>query len=154
MRRSSAWRKAWLGFGLLVLATTVPAAEPAPQLVIPEGGSVGWHAWLEERGQSAVLIWSSWAPRAFEPLGALPELRKACAAKNLELVLIAVQEPIEDARKALQPYRVTWLHDRRGDILKHHRVTRLPALLVVDEAGEVLARLTPDPSQIDGWSGP
>jgi hypothetical protein len=65
--------------------------------------------------------------------------------------VIAVQESFEASQKSLEGSGTTWFHDRHGLILKEYRVIELPALLVVDTEGTVIARLEPNQEALQTW---
>jgi len=142
---------------LIVLALTVATGALAAggvDLRYPDGTPVSWERWLAKTAPVAVVVWSSWQPRAPEVLKHRAALEKACKAKGLKLVFVDVVEPLEDARKALGGTGVTWLHDRHGSLLKRCRVVSVPALVVLDRSGRVVARLDPTPEAVEAWSGP
>jgi len=114
---------------------------------------VDWTGWVEEQGTIAVLFWASWAPGAQDVLAGVSELESAAAARNLGLVVVSVQEKQDDALKGLEGTNVSWLHDRYGSLLKHHRVVRIPALVIIASDGDVLARLDPTAQSLRGWTG-
>jgi hypothetical protein len=147
-----------LGFVCLTLALTIgwqaPAAAQAPealQLMNPLGDPVDWTEWLNDRGPTAVLVWSTWVPDSRVTASRFDALARACSDRGLGFVVIDVQEPRDAARRVLEAHDVQWLHDRHGAVLKHYRVTRLPRLLIVAGSGEVLARLDPSPEALAGW---
>jgi hypothetical protein len=143
---------------LVVLVSCSVAAAQTPRetspLVAPDGRAVRWQQWLDENGPAAVLVWASWAPRAGAVMERLEDLAGACRARGLSPVVVDVQEPMEDARAALDGRGVTWLHDRHGAVLKRHRVIRVPALIVVDRKGVVLGRLEATPEAVRRWRDP
>jgi hypothetical protein len=137
----------------LVLAGAGAAAQTAasPALEAPDGRAVDWSQWLAANGPAAVLVWASWAPGSTRAPGRLEALAAASQERGLRLVVISVQEPLADAKAALGPHAVPWLHDRHGAILKLYRVIEVPALLVVDAKGAVAARLEVTPEAVRGW---
>jgi hypothetical protein len=132
-------------------AVTAPAAEVT--LSTPTGEAVGWASWVGDRGPVAVLLWASWMPDAGASLDAVRALDAAAQAKGLELVVVSVQDDLEAAGRAIGATEVAWLHDRHGELLKHYRVVRIPALLVIAEDGGLMARLEPDAQALRAWSG-
>ncbi len=114
---------------------------------------MGWDDWVENQGQVAVLLWASWAPGAQDVIDRVEELESAAAARNLGLVVVSVQEEVEEARRALDGTNVAWLHDRYGGLLKHYRVVKIPALVVVAGDGGVMTRLEPTAEALRGWEG-
>ena len=102
---------------------------------------MSWTAWIEAHGPAAVVVYASWAPRSDELLLALGDLGASARARELGFVVLAVQEPFDDARASLDPAGVEWLHDRHGTLLKRYRVLRIPSVLVVARDGALLATL-------------
>jgi thiol-disulfide isomerase/thioredoxin len=142
---------------VLVLATGVGPATPAlgqeVTLSAPDGHQVGWTELVAERGPMAVLFWASWLPKADATLDRVDALAAAARERGLDFLVIAVQEPLDDARGPLGGIRVDWLHDRHGRLLKRYRVVSIPRLLIVDPNGEARASLEPDPTALrDGGS--
>ncbi len=140
---------------LLVIALgTFPvwaaAAEEIP-LRNPAGQPVRWSEWLADHGPAAALVWASWVPGAATTLERLPALESACASSGLTLVVVDVQETLDAARVALERREVRWLHDRHGVLLKRLLVFEIPALVVVNREGEVVARLEADPEALTAW---
>jgi len=130
----------------------LPAIAADPPLVDGASGApVVWSDWVARRGPVAVLAWASWSPTASEVLGRHAELSAACGERGLHLVVLDVQEPLEDGRRALGAAGVAWIHDRHGALLKTYRVIELPSLVIVSKNGEVLARLGPSAEAVRGW---
>jgi hypothetical protein len=145
---------AWLIAGLVLTAALgAPAAGEAADATVtsPDGATVIWSEWLHEHGPVALVLWSSWAPGADETLLQLDALAEAAGQRRMELVLVAVQEPFEDASRALGGVGIPWFHDRFGRLLKDCRVVAIPALVVVAADGRVAARLDPDAASLRGW---
>ena len=64
---------------------------------------MSWTAWIEAHGPAAVVVYASWAPRSDELLLALGDLGASARARELGFVVLAVQEPFDDARASLDP---------------------------------------------------
>ena len=139
---------------LLPLPVHAEGAVQPVQLVAPDGSPVQWLEWVAADAPAAVLFWASWAPRSDTVLAGLADLATACRKRELKLIIIDVQESLADARAALADAGVGWLHDRHGALLKEYRVIRVPALLIVDVKGKVLAELAPTPAAVSGWRAP
>ena len=135
--------------GLLLAATAGAAAE----VVLLEDGRepVRWTEWRAPQGEVVLLVWASWAPRAGDAVAGIDRIDAAAAEHGLQLVVLVVQEPVEDARSGLAAYRGRWLHDRHGALLKELRVIKVPSLVVVDRRGEVAARLEPTTEALASW---
>ncbi len=122
-------------------------------LTTPDGEPVVWSEWVAENAPVAVLLWASWVPAADETLGDLDRITSAARAHDLDLVVVAVQEPLEDATEILDGANVNWLHDRFGHLLKDHRVVTIPRLLVFEKDGRVVERLEVSPDSLRSWAG-
>ena len=120
-------------------------------LLGPDRMPVRWNEWLADHGSSAVLVWASWAPGANESLRAAGELREVARRKELEFVIVAVQEEFDEAISILDGSGAPWLHDRHGTILKEYRLIKVPCLIVVDGQGGVQARLDAIPGALTAW---
>ncbi|HSN56888.1 MAG TPA: thioredoxin-like domain-containing protein [Candidatus Sulfomarinibacteraceae bacterium] len=133
-------------------ALALPAVAADPPLVYGVSGApVGWSDFLARRGPLVLLVWSSWAPESAEVLDRSEELSRAAGERGLQMVLLDVQEPLEDARRALNASRLEWLHDRHGALLKTYRVIAVPSVIIVSPQGEALARLDPSPEAVRDW---
>jgi thiol-disulfide isomerase/thioredoxin len=128
---------------MVALAAALPAGAADLALTAADGSPVRWSEWLAANGPAAVLVWASWAPDAPSALDGLAELGEAARGHGLKLVVVAVQEEMEAARRGLEGTGVTWLHDRHGAILKQYRLIELPVLVIVDQGGRELSRMTP-----------
>ncbi|MFV2073301.1 MAG: TlpA family protein disulfide reductase [Thermoanaerobaculales bacterium] len=140
-----------LAAAILAIASVGPAAEPT----LVDGGTgqpVGWGGFLEENGPVVLLMWASWAPNAASVIDRHAALSAAGREVEMDLFVVDVQEPLVDAKTALDSQEVAWLHDRHGALLKQYRVIRLPSLVVVTADGEVLARLAPTAEALRSWS--
>jgi AhpC/TSA family len=133
----------WAAAAAIALAAAVPAGATELALIASDGSSVRWSEWVAANGPAAVLVMASWAPGAPAAVDGLPELAEAARSQGLKLVVVAVQEELEAARRELSGAGVPWLHDRHGAILKQYRLIQLPILLVVDQGGRELARMAP-----------
>ncbi len=143
--------------GTLAIAVAGGAAPAAAAdevtVTTPSGEAVGWTGWVGDRGPVAALLWASWIPDAGAQLEVVPAMAAAARAKGLELVLVTVQDDLEAAGRAIGATEVPWLHDRHGELLKHYRVVRIPALLVIGRDGRLIGRLEPDPQALRAWKG-
>lgn len=141
---------------ILTVALVVPgavASEPRTEVQVaqPDGTPVGWDAWVTRHAPVAILVWASWAPRGAEALAKIEELRTVCRARGMELTVVDVQEPRQDAKATLAAAAPGWLHDRHGSILKRYRVIRVPSVIILTKTGEVAARLDATPAAVAGW---
>ena len=116
------------------------------------GQAVSLSEFLGENGPVALLMWASWAPKATQVIDRHAALAAAGREAGIDFFVVDVQEPLADAKSALDSKKVAWLHDRHGALLKQYRVIRVPSLVVVAADGEVLARLEPTADALRSWS--
>lgn len=147
--------RAALVMTLLAVVTAVASPGEAVDAVVVDrsGTSLQWTVWLDEHAPVAVICWASWAPGSADVLKELDALEAAAEARGLDLVLVSVQEDLGAAHRALSDISVDWLHDRYGGVLKHHRVVKIPALVIVGADGETAARLEPTAEALRAWPG-
>jgi len=129
--------------GLPVFAFSAEAT-----LTTHDGRPIAWSDWVDDNAPVAVLLWASWVPNADETLAGIGELTAAAESRGLELVLVVVQEPLEEARDSLKGVNVIWYHDRYGHLLKDYRVVSIPRLLVIAEDGRAIERLEAKPQSL------
>lgn len=147
--------------GLATVALTAVIAFGSPPAVdgakasptTPDGVPIVWSEWVSGHAPAAVLIWASWVPDADDALADLDRIAAAAVARDLELVVVAVQEPIDEAREAIGDADVLWFHDRYGGILKEYRVVSIPILLVLSEDGRVIERVPVTRESLRAWGG-
>jgi len=141
-----------LVFAVLIATVGMPTAF-AGELVFKDrsGTAIRFSEWLAENGPVAVLVWASWAPDGDEALDHLGALREECARKDLELVVVDVQEDFQSASSFLDRAGVPWLHDRHGGFLKEYRIIRVPWLVVMNAEGAVLGRIEPTAAALAAW---
>ncbi len=151
------WKHAAVALLAAALGAALLAAQSPPpvelELRYPDGTPVAWERWIGAHAPVAMVVWASWTPRSGEVLRRLGELRRVAEDRGLSLVLVAVQEPVTDSRRALEGVDVTWFHDGRGSVLKRFRVVRVPSLVVLDRGGRVLGRMESSPEALGSWEG-
>jgi hypothetical protein len=125
-----------------------------PPLTSSTGEAVGWLQWLEGHGATTVLLWASWTPEGEAVLADSARMQSIAGGRGLGFVVVALQEPIETSRAALETRDLPWLHDRHGALLKTLRVYAIPTIVVVAADGTVLARLEPSARALEAWPGP
>jgi hypothetical protein len=141
-----------LVIAVLILAASGIAHAAEVTVLNPSGAPVGWQTWLDEHAPVAVILWASWVPEASATIHEMAALAGAARDRGLELVLISVQEDAEEVRLDLENSNIDWLNDRYGDLLKHYRVVKIPALLVIGEDGRVAARLDATAEALRAWN--
>ena len=125
---------------VIVLGVSISASATGSSVTTPDGHSLEWAGWVDDNAPVAVLLWASWVPEADTTLAELGGIRTAVRARGLDLVVVVLQEPIEEAKELLDGVDITWFHDRYGHLLKDYRVVSIPRILVIDEEGRVVER--------------
>lgn len=151
MRGSGRLTVALVLAGALLAGSSAQAADLT--LAEPGGASVRWTEWIASHGPAAVLVWASWAPDGRDLVTEVAGLAAAARSKQLELVVVSVQESEDAAARELGSLNIRWLHDRHGAILKEYRIIRVPALVVIDRDATVVARLEPTERALRAWGG-
>ncbi len=126
----------------------------SPSLMSPTNETVRWDQWVSAHQGGVIVFWASWLPPERRDPTILDRIQREAADLNLAFTIVAVQEPIDDSRKVLNPSGFPWLHDRHGALLKHLRVFRIPAITVVDGEGNVLATLPFVSGTLRDWGTP
>ncbi len=137
----------------IILGHTVGVAAGGPTVTTADGRPVEWAEWLAENGPVAVLLWASWVPDAAATLDDIDTITAAARRRNLELILVVVQEPLSEAHRSLDGIDIRWFHDRYGHLLKENRVVSIPRLLVFSGEGAVTERIEVGPESIRAWGG-
>ena len=105
---------------------------------------------LLARGPVVLVFWNSWLPGAADFGKLLPEVEAASERSGwLGAVVVFQEESAEAAHKLLGGAgKLPRVLDRRGELLRQFKVTRAPAVLLVEPNGEVRARSGPDPADV------
>jgi thiol-disulfide isomerase/thioredoxin len=138
---------AWIA--ICVSVSEISSAELT--IADPDGGSIRWSSWLEDHGPAAVVLWASWIPDAEATLNEIEAISRVARSKDLEMVLVSVQESPDEARTMLETAGAPWLNDRYGGLLKQFRVVKIPALVIVAKDGRVVARLDATANALREW---
>ena len=138
---------------LIITGYTVGSSAAGPVVTTPDGGSIVWAEWLEENGPVAVMLWASWVPDSAMALDSLEIITEAAHKRDLEVILVVVQESLSEAKQSLDGSDTRWFHDRYGHLLKHNRVVSIPRLLVISGDGTVIEQLEVNPESIRAWGG-
>lgn len=138
----------------VALLATVAFCEDSgdPVLRYPDGSSASFSAWCKENGPAALLLWASWSPDGQPALQQAAAIQKAASQKGLSFSVVAMQEPLESAQKALEPRKLPWLYDRHGFLLKKLLIYEVPTLVVVSKEGTALTTGPVTPSTILEWT--
>jgi hypothetical protein len=99
------------------------------------------------RGKPAVvLFWANWAPQSADRLAELQKLRDGFAGKDrVAFATVNLDEEVATARNGLKGLANGWTHTRlegpgRVDVTEQLGVDTLPALLLLDAQGKIVAR--------------
>lgn len=137
----------------IAVGTLSPGVAAGESPTTPDGVPVAWPDWVSANAPVAVLLWASWVPDAGTTLADLDRISAAARSRGLDLVVVAVQEPIAAARESIGDADVTWFHDRYGDLLKQYRVVSIPILLVLSDDGKVTERIAVTRESLQAWAG-
>lgn len=140
-----------LVFAALVLGCSGIIEGAETTLTTPDGRPIVWADWVSDHSPVAVLLWASWVPDAERTLADLDAIVAATGRRGLDFVVVAVQEPLDEASKSLAGTEVSWLHDRYGRLLKDYRVVAIPRLLVFADDGRLIERLEIDQDSMRHW---
>jgi thiol-disulfide isomerase/thioredoxin len=105
---------------------------------------------LLAHGPAVLVFWNSWLPHSEEFTKLLPEVAAAAKRHGWRGVVVVFQEESMDAAHRLLGVEgeLPVVLDRRGELVRHFKVTRAPAVLLVEKDGEVRARSGPDPAEV------
>lgn len=136
---------------MLICGAPLDAFSAEITITDPEGSSVGWSSWIEDHGPAVVVLWASWVPDADATMKELDGISRVARFKELEMILVSVQESPDEARATLETAGVPWLNDRYGGLLKQFRVVKIPSLVIVEKDGRVVARLDATANALREW---
>jgi peroxiredoxin len=94
----------------------------------------------EYRGQVVMLnFWASWCAPCRQEMPHLSELHDKYAPLGFQLLGINVDENIEDAKKALQKFSITFpvLFDQANSIAELYNVDAMPTTIIIDKDGKI-----------------
>ncbi len=131
-----------------LLLSAAVGAEPA-DLPTAEGGTFSVDGFLA-RCPGVLVFWNSWLPGSAEFATLIPEIEKAARESGRPGAVVIFQDRDADAARDLPRGDAHFAHvlDRRGELVRRFRVTRAPAVLLVDSDGSVRARSGPDPAEV------
>lgn len=137
----------------IITGSTAGSSAAGLTVTTSDGRSVVWADWLEENGPVAVLLWASWVPDAATTLDNIETITTAARKRDLEVIVVVVQESLSEAQVSLESVDIRWFHDRFGHLLKEYRVVSIPRLLVISGDGSVVERLDVKPESVRAWGG-
>ena len=105
---------------------------------------------LLTHGPVVLVFWNSWLPQSQEFLALLPEVDTAAERHGWPGVVIVFQDTSPEGTQKLagRAGRFPGVLDRRGELVRRFKVTRAPAVLLVEASGVVRARSGPAPDEV------
>jgi len=105
---------------------------------------------LLARGPVVLVFWNSWLPHSEEFLALLPEVGRAAERAGWPGAVVVFQDSGADAAKKLPAStgNLVYVLDRRGELVRRFKVTRAPAVLLVEPSGAVVARSGSAPDEV------
>jgi len=153
VKRLSHFLVAAIMTAFIVMGHAAGSFAAGPGVTTPDGRPIVWAEWLEENGPVAVLLWASWVPDAGTTLESLGTITAAAQKRDLDVILVVVQESLSEAKESLEGTDIRWFHDRFGHLLKDNRVVSIPRILVIAGDGTVIEQLEAKPESIRTWGG-
>jgi thiol-disulfide isomerase/thioredoxin len=105
---------------------------------------------LLAQGPAVLVFWNSWLPHSDEFTELLPEVAAAAKRHGWRALVVIFQDESAEAPRKLRGTdgELPVVLDRRGELVRRFKVTRAPAVLLVEKDGEVRARSGPDPARV------
>ena len=130
---------------LLVVATSGGAAD----LPTASGATFSISGFLAG-GPGVLVFWNSWLPRSEEFAGLIPEVEAAARKNSWPAAVVVFQDQSTDWAGSVPRGKgdAPVVIDRRGELVRRFKVTRAPAVLLVERDGTVRARSGPDPAEV------
>jgi hypothetical protein len=102
------------------------------------------------RGPTVLVFWNSWLPESDSFLALLPEIAAAAERSGWPGAVVIFQDTGADAAAKLPPRAgsLVYVVDRRGELVRRFKVTRAPAVLLVEPSGAVKGRCGPSPDEV------
>ncbi len=102
------------------------------------------------RCPGVLVFWNSWLPGAAEFAAMIPEIERAARESGRPGAVVIFQDRDADAAEGLPAGQGHFARvlDRRGELVRRFRVTRAPAVLLIERDGSVRARSGPDAAGI------
>lgn len=131
-----------------LLLSAAAGAGPA-DLPTAAGGTFSVADFLA-RCPGVLVFWNSWLPGSAEFAHLIPEIESAARESGRPGAVVIFQDRDAEAAKGLPGGQghFTRVLDRRGELVRRFRVTRAPAVLLVEPDGSVRARSGPDPAGV------
>lgn len=105
---------------------------------------------LLRRGPVILVFWNTWLPHSDEFAGLLPEVEAAAERNGWPGAVVVFQDTSAEAARKLpgNGHELQRVLDRRGELVRRFKVTRAPAVLLVESSGAVRARSGPAPNEV------
>lgn len=105
---------------------------------------------LLARGPVVLVLWNSWLPQSQEFLTLVPEVGATAERYGWPGAVVVFQDTSADAARKLPSgsSKLQVVLDRRGELVRRFKVTRAPAVLLVEASGAVRARSGPAPDEV------
>jgi hypothetical protein len=131
---------------LIVAAILLGSAD---NVVTAGGSSFSLQDFLA-RGPAVVAFWNSWLPEGNNFAKLLPEIEKAAEQYRWPGVVLVRQERRLDVARRIPSGRgaLPRVLDNRGELLRRFRVARAPAVLFVENTGQIRAQCGSDPAKV------
>jgi hypothetical protein len=131
----------------LLFAAAMSAS--AADLPTASGGTFSISEFLAG-GPCVLVFWNSWLPRSEEFAGLIPEVEAAARKSSWPAAVVVFQDQSTDRAGSVPRGRgdAAVVIDRRGELVRRFKVTRAPAVLLVERDGTVRSRSGPDPAEV------
>jgi thiol-disulfide isomerase/thioredoxin len=105
---------------------------------------------LLSRGPVILVFWNTWLPHSEEFARLLPEVEAAAERNGWPGAVVVFQDTGAEAARTISGSggKLPRVLDRRGELVRHFKVTRAPAVLLVESSGSVRARSGPAPDEV------
>jgi hypothetical protein len=136
------------GFAVALLIAAASSGGAA-DLPTASGGTFSISEFLAG-GPGVLVFWNSWLPRSEEFAAVIPEVEAVARKRSWPAAVVVFQDRSAD-RAGIGPQDkgdVPVVIDRRGELVRRFKVTRAPAVLLVERDGSVRARSGPDPAEV------
>jgi thiol-disulfide isomerase/thioredoxin len=105
---------------------------------------------LLSRGPVVLVFWNTWLPHSEEFARLMPEVEAAAERNGWPGAVVVFQDTSAEAARTLtrNSGKLPRVLDRRGELVRRFKVTRAPAVLLVEPSGAVRARSGPAPEEV------
>jgi hypothetical protein len=137
------------GAAAALLVAAAASSGGAADLPTASGGTFSISEFLAG-GPGVLVFWNSWLPRWEEFAGLIPEVEAAARKRSWPVAVVVFQDQSTDWAGSVPQGKGDFpvVIDRRGELVRRFKVTRAPAVLLVERDGSVRARSGPDPAEV------